>query len=65
MPDDCNLCTFPSSEYEALAMLYLKSQNLTGKSVQDIAEIYYNTYYEFRYNTKDIKDKARNKFRSH
>ena len=62
MSDDCRLFTFPSSEYEALAMLYVKNQDLKGKSVKDIAEIYYNAYYEFRYKTKDIKEKARDKF---
>ncbi|MCI9245620.1 MAG: hypothetical protein HFJ30_00460 [Clostridia bacterium] len=61
MSDSTNLYTFPSTSYEALAMLYTQNQDLKGKSVQEIAKIYYDAYYEFRYQTKDIKDKASKK----
>ena len=60
--NSCNLYTFPDSEIEALAILYMQNQDLKGKSVREIAEIYYNAYFEFMYNTKDIKAETRNKF---
>jgi len=63
MSDSVNLSTFPRNEDEALAMLYVKNQDLKGKSVKEIAEIYYNAYYEFRNQTRDIEKEAYNKFK--
>lgn len=63
MSDSVSLSTFPKNEDEALAMLYVKNQDLKGKSIKEIAEIYYNAYYEFHYQTREIEIEARNKFR--
>lgn len=64
MSDSVSLSTFPKNEDEALAFLYTQNQDLKGKSVQEIAEIYYNAYYEFRYKTKEIENSARDKFKT-
>lgn len=64
MSDSVSLSTFPKNEDEALAMLYVKNQELKGKSIKEIAEIYYNAYYEFHYQTREIEKEARNKFRN-
>lgn len=64
MSDSVNLSTFPRNEFEALALLYVQNQDLKGKSVQEIAEIYYNAYYEFRYKTKEIEQSARDNFKT-
>ena len=42
MSDSVNLSTFPRNEDEALAMLDVKNQDLNGKSVDELAEIYYS-----------------------
>lgn len=42
--------TFPDSELEALAYLYVKSQDLSGKSPSEIHTMYREAYYEI---TKD------------
>lgn len=64
MSDSVSLSTFPKNKDEALAMLYVKNQDLKGKSIKEIAEIYYNAYYEFRYQTREIEKEAYNKFRN-
>ena len=41
---DTNLRTFPDSYVEALTMLYLERQDLTDKTPEDLAEMYWTTY---------------------
>lgn len=41
---DTNLRTFPDSYVEALTMLYLERQDLTGKTPEELAEMYWATY---------------------
>lgn len=62
--ESVNLHTFPNSDLQALAMLYTKNQELKGKSVKEIAEIYYNAYYELTYEHKNLRYDIRNKFRN-
>lgn len=64
MSNEVNLSTFPRSDYEALALLYTKNQDLKGKSVKEIAEIYYDAYYELRNNGRDIRLNASEKIRN-
>ena len=59
-----NLHTFPNSDLQALAMLYTKNQDLKGKSVKEIAEIYYNAYYELTYEHKDLRNNIRKNFKN-
>lgn len=39
---------FPSTKYEALALLYVQSQDLTGKTPSEIKEMYEKAYEEIR-----------------
>lgn len=38
--DDIILQAFPRNEFEALAMLYVKNQNLSGLSPEEILDMY-------------------------
>lgn len=57
------LVSFPDSDLQALAMLYTKNQDLKDKSVKEVAEIYYNAYYELTYKHKNLRDDIRKKFK--
>lgn len=48
---------FPSDLSEALTMFYLQNQDLSGKTPEDITELYYEAYYKIRKH----QDKARSK----
>lgn len=39
--------TFPSNKSEALAMLYLQNQDLTGKTPTEIKQMYSDVLHEF------------------
>lgn len=43
---DTNLRTFPDSYVEALTMLYLERQDLSGKTPEELVELYMKTYYQ-------------------
>lgn len=43
---EVKLSTFPSTRSEALALLYVQSQDLSGKSPSEIQTMYYDAYYE-------------------
>lgn len=43
-----NLKVFPSNESEALAMLYIQKQDLSGLSPAQIYDKYYDAYKEIR-----------------
>lgn len=58
MPD-VSLRTFPESTSEALAMLYLQSQNLTGKTPEEICEMYWDAYYRIYRCNRDARNAAR------
>lgn len=40
--------TFPSNRTEALALLYLQSQDLSGKTPEEIQTMYFEAYYKLR-----------------
>lgn len=44
MANDANLRAFPSDSCEFLTMLFLQNQDLSGKSPEDIAEMYDGAY---------------------
>lgn len=58
-----NLYSFPNSDLQALAMLYTENQDLKGKTIKEIAEIYYNAYYELTYDLKDLRSDIRKNFK--
>lgn len=39
---------FPSSREEALAWLYIQNQDLTGKTPEEISELYWSAYRVFQ-----------------
>ncbi len=47
---------FPSSAEEAVAMLYVQNQDLTGKSPSEIYTMFQEAYYEVR---KDRREKQK------
>lgn len=59
MADDVKLSTFPSSVEEAIAMLYLKEQDLIGKTPVEIYNMYWDAYYEI---SKDYREKVNSKW---
>ena len=54
MSDAVKLSTFPASVEEEIAMLYVKAQDLTGKSPVDIYNMYWDAYYKI---LKDYREK--------
>lgn len=64
MSNDIKLNSFPSTRTEALAFLYVKSQDLTGKSPSEIQTMYFEAYYEIKrdyskkYNSGWLKNQA-------
>ena len=54
--DDVTLKAFPSNEYEALAMLYVQSRDLTNDSPEELLEKYQYAYKKI----KDHRNKQRN-----
>lgn len=56
---DVSLSTFPESTSEALAMLYVQSQDLTGKTPEEICEMYWDAYYRIFRCNGDVRKAAR------
>lgn len=46
MSSEIKLSSFPSGEKEALAFLYVQSQDLSGKTPAEISTMFYEAYYE-------------------
>lgn len=59
MSNDVRLSTFPSSVEEEVAMLYVKGQELTGKSPVEIYNMYWKAYYEI---LRDQREKVNSKW---
>lgn len=56
---DTDLRAFPQNSTDALAMLYVQSQDLRGKSPEEICEIYWNAYYRIRRCNVETRNAAR------
>lgn len=59
MPE-IKLDTFPGTKAEALAMLYVQNQDLTGKTPAQIAALYDAAYKEIRQYIKDKNNQRYN-----
>lgn len=51
--------TFPSNQNEALSMLYLQNQDLSGKSPEEINSMYWDAYYRIK---KDDYNKTQSNY---
>lgn len=52
------LSSFPSDSREALAILYVQSQDLSGMSPAEIEAMYHNAYTEIEQSENDRRDDA-------
>ena len=48
MSEPVKLNTFPNSAIEALALLYVQSQDLSGKTPADVLTMYYEAKYQMQ-----------------
>ena len=55
--EDIELKTFPSSNIEALALLYVQIQDLKGKTPAEIHTMYQDALYEIKL---DLREKRNN-----
>lgn len=51
--DRVELNTFPSTKVEALALLYVQSQDLSGLSPEDVLDMYQDAYTKIRERSKE------------
>lgn len=51
--NEVKLDTFPSNEYQALAMLYVQSQDLSNKTPEDLLDMYQDAYQRIRAHRKE------------
>lgn len=56
---DTELRAFPQGATEALAMLYVQNQDLSGRSPEDICKIYWEAYYRIRRCNGEIRNAAK------
>lgn len=57
MSEGVTFKTFPSTECEALALLYVQNQDLTGKTPTEIQKMYYSAKNEITENWKNLTRK--------
>lgn len=60
MDREISLYTFPDSKEEALTMLYLQNQDLSGKTPEDLIELYYVTYDKIKERNHEIRIRRKN-----
>ena len=53
MAENTRLETFPANKFEALAMLYLQHQNLSGVSPEQLLDWYQDVYAKMRDHERD------------
>lgn len=54
--DEYSVSAFPTNKCEALAMLYTQNQDLTGKTPEEILDIYDNAYEQIARRIQAIAD---------
>lgn len=50
------MAEFPSNQYEALAMLYLQNQDITGKTPEELFKLYTETVHKIYNYAHDSKN---------
>ena len=56
---DTNLSSFPDNKYEALAMLYIQCQDLSGLTPEQLFDMYQETYDKIRAYEKETRAERR------
>ena len=59
MANEFSFSTFPSSKLEALAFLYLKNQDISQLSPEELLEKYNETYEKLREHNKTLRASKR------
>lgn len=59
MADNVSLSTFPDNSLEALTMLYIQNQDLSGKTPEDLVDLYDETYDKIRNRKKENREKKK------
>lgn len=54
---DTTLYTFPDNKTEALAMLYVQNQELSGITPEQLLDLYYEAYDKIRAHDKEVRAK--------
>lgn len=57
--DEIKLNTFPSNEIEALAMLYVQNQDLSGLSPEALLDMYQTAYDKIRLQYREKPEQRR------
>ena len=55
MSDSVSLNTFPRNRFDALAILYVQSQDLSGKTPEDLAVMYAEAYVKIKEKFNDLR----------
>lgn len=56
MKGENTMSEFPSNSYEALAMLYMENQDLSGKTPEELLKLFYETekkIYDYAYENRN------------
>lgn len=59
MSNEVKLNTFPDNELEAIAMLYVQNQDLSGKSPEELLVMYYEAYDKMRLYSREHPEQRR------
>lgn len=59
MANDMRLSMFPANECEALALLYIQKQDISGLSPEEIYDKYKNAYDEIKARKKETKKRTK------
>ena len=59
MADNISLSTFPNNSLDALTMLYIQNQDLSGKTPEELVDLYDETYDKIRNRKKENREKKR------
>lgn len=59
MSEQTKLNSFPGNEYEALAMLYVQTQDLSGLTPEQLLDKYQEAYDKIRIHYKETYDERR------
>lgn len=55
MPEEVRLSTFPETEYDALALLYVQNQDLNGLTPAQVFDLYFDARKEIRDHGRERK----------